>query len=113
MALLRDEEEAKTFVAKIGIERAESILNAICSRIKRRIDVGNRGAVGFRYDESSIRRTDIEINLMHKLKMGLSLLDTSNKPCAAHQRILQRIAARKQAVVMKKNKNCAQALLDF
>lgn len=81
---------AKDFVLGIGITRTTRLLCAITARIKRRIDIGNRGAVGFCYDESLISVTEIESTLMFQLKMGLTLLDTYNTPDATKKRILAR-----------------------
>lgn len=112
MALLRSEQEAKDFVDRIGTKRATRLLCAITARIKRRIDIGNRGAVGFRYDEYSIRVTELERTLMYQLKMGLTLLDTYNTPVAAKKRILERIAKRNEKERRRKARTFWRAVVN-
>lgn len=95
MSLLKNEQAAKELVNRIGVMRANKIINAIGDRIERRIKLANLDAIGWQLDNSSIRKTPAEVDLMAMLKLGCMLLDTRYDTDAAHQRILARIAKRK------------------
>lgn len=84
-ALLPSEAEAVRFVERIGHQRADRILDAICRRITRR----GRGMLNTDY----LRKTKLELELTHRIKMGLSLT-SNNTPSMAHRRIIERIARR-------------------
>lgn len=92
--LLSNEQQAKDFVSMIGQLRATRLLNLVCGRIKRRADKGNAENPIMYFSESNVRKAQWEIDLEFNLKMGLSLTDDYNTPCAAKSRIMARIAAR-------------------
>jgi hypothetical protein len=94
MSLLSSEQKAADFVSEIGIERATTILNAICRRIDRRYDAACQANPHTPINREWVRQTDLERELIHRLKMGLMLVDDYLTPTKAHERILARIAAR-------------------
>ncbi|MBB1390161.1 hypothetical protein H5185_12130 [Shewanella sp. SG44-6] len=104
VSLLPCEQIAKLFVINIGIQRAHRLLDLVTNRIKRRIDAGNAKSFGQFLDESCIRRSPWEVDLMFNIKMGLSLTDDYNTPAAARGRILKRISDRKLKEHQKNNK---------
>ena len=93
MSLLPSEHRAAEFVREIGVDRAGRILDAICRRFDRRFkkacDISPTPI-----NREWVRQTHLEIELTHKLKMGLMLVDEYFTPVAAHARILARISAR-------------------
>lgn len=95
-SLLPNELAAKTLVIKIGNERATRLLELLTARIRRRINVGNSKSFGQFLDESCVRKSQWEVDLIFNLKMGLSLTDTYNTPAAARERLLKRVAERNQ-----------------
>lgn len=92
--LLPIEQEAKDFVLRIGDQRAIRILNAICRRFDRRYNKAC-SANNVPINREWIYKTDLEVSLTYKIKLGLKLNDDYNTPQAAKQRILKRIAERK------------------
>ncbi|MEI8659392.1 hypothetical protein [Vibrio sp. Hal054] len=92
--LLPSEQQAYDFVKRIGLERAQRILASICRRFDRRYDKACDSNL-VPINREWIRRTELEVELTHRLKIGMTLVDDSNTPEAAHQRILERIEARK------------------
>lgn len=95
MMLLKEEQNASDFVLSIGIKRAERVLNAICKRFDRRYERACDNGFGS-INREWVYRTELEVNLTHKIKMGLNLVDQYNTPAAAKKRILERIEARKE-----------------
>lgn len=92
--LLPNEQEAKDFVLRIGQQRAERILNAIYRRFDRRYNKAcddNNMPINAEW----IYKTELEVNLSFKLKMGLQLTDDYNTPWAAKLRIQKRLEERK------------------
>lgn len=100
--LLDSEYESLVFVHKIGLERAERLLTLVGDRMQRRATRYNSKRVYFdyAYDAFSVAK-DWETTLLHKLKIGIGLLDDSNSPYKARQRILER-RAKQKAVVLKR-----------
>ncbi|OEE38306.1 hypothetical protein A1QO_02695 [Vibrio genomosp. F10 str. ZF-129] len=94
MELLPNEAKAKAFVLRIGFERSTRLINAIDRRFQRRYKKACINSFS-PINPEWIYKTKLEVELMHQLKMGLSLADTSNTPAAARQRILERIERRK------------------
>ena len=92
--LLPYEKEAKAFVLNTGLDRANKLLTAICNRIDRRITIANNQMCSGFIDNTCVRKSHWEIEMISLLKMGLQLLNTDT-PDAAKQRILERIKARK------------------
>lgn len=113
MSLLPEEQQAKAFVARIGDTRAQRILTSICKRIDRRIEKGNRHTFSNLFDRYSVRRTALEVSLMHKIKLGISLNDTYFTPVAARQRIIARIAKRNALRQSKALNMCQQISITF
>lgn len=95
MSLLKNEQQAKDFVESIGQTRTRRLLDLITNRIARRIVKANEGCSGLVITESSVRRADWEVELIHKLKMGMMLTDTYNTQSAAKARNIKRIAERR------------------
>lgn len=95
MSLLKNEQEALDFVESIGQSRAHKLLTLITNRISRRIKKANEGCCGLVITESSVRTANWEVELIHKLKMGLCLADDSNTMSAAKARNVKRIAERR------------------
>jgi hypothetical protein len=95
MSLLKNEQQAKDFVESIGQTRTRRLLDLITNRIARRIVKANEGCSGLVITESSVRRADWEVELIHKLKMGMMLTDTYNTQSAAKARNIKRIADRR------------------
>lgn len=92
--LMPSEQMAVDFVSKIGIERAQRILDAICRRFNRRYQKACDENPLVPINPEWVRNTPLELDLTHRIKMGLTILDDYNTPYAAHQRILARIAKR-------------------
>ena len=92
--LMPSEQMAADFVSKIGIERAQRILDAICRRFDRRYQKACDKNPLVPINPEWVRNTPLELDLTHRIKMGLTILDDYNTPYAAHQRILTRIAKR-------------------
>ncbi|MCF2903086.1 hypothetical protein L1267_22205 [Pseudoalteromonas sp. OFAV1] len=99
--LLPSEQYALDFVLRIGRERATRLLELVTGRISRRIRVGNEKSFGQFLDESCIRKAPWEVELTYQLKMGLQLSNTDT-PAAAHERILKRIAERKERAALRR-----------
>lgn len=93
--LLKEEQNASAFVLHIGIERAERILNAICKRFDRRYERACDNSMS-PINREWVYRTEFEVSLTHKIKIGLTLVDQYNTPAAAKKRILERIENRKR-----------------
>jgi hypothetical protein len=89
--LLASEEKAKAFVEKYTVERCERVLNAIGRRFDRRYELACEQAA-IPLNREWIRKTDLEVDLMHRLKIGLTLLDDYSTPMAARLRQLKRIS---------------------
>ena len=94
MILLDSEQEAKDFVIKIGAQRASRILSAIGRRFDRRYN-NACNASNSPVNPEWIYRTELEVNLTYKIKMGLQLTDDYNTPQAAKERTVKRLADRK------------------
>jgi len=92
--LLPIEQEAKEFVLRIGEQRANRILNAICRRFDRRYNKAC-SANNVPINPEWIFKTDFEVSLTYKIQLGLQLTDDYNTPQAARQRILKRLEERK------------------
>lgn len=92
--LLPIEQEAKDFVLRIGEQRANRILNAICRRFDRRYNKAC-SANNVPINPEWIYKTDLEVSLTYKIQLGLKLTDDYNTPQAARQRIKKRLEARK------------------
>ncbi|ELO1828395.1 hypothetical protein QXB71_003651 [Vibrio cholerae] len=101
--LLPSEREAALFVCKIGIDRARKIVDKIKRRIDRRLDACWKANNHLPINREWIRQTPLEVELMHRLKIGICIVDQSNSPWAAHQRILARIAERNAKRLAKRN----------
>lgn len=108
MQLLSKEAEASIFVANIGLTRAHRVLDAVFRRFDRRVKRACEGSL-IPISRKSVYQTDLEIDLIHKLKLGIMLNDNSNTPYAAHQRILARIAER-NARRANRSEKCGGAL---
>jgi hypothetical protein len=94
VTLLPNEQRAKDFVSRIGIERAERLLTMVCNRVERRIRMANSQVIGQFFDDSCIKKYEWEVTLTYELKMGLQLLNTDT-PAKARERIVARRKARK------------------
>ncbi|EOW9160953.1 hypothetical protein [Vibrio cholerae] len=97
------EREAALFVCKIGIDRARELIDKITRRIDRRLDACWKANNHLPINREWIRQTPLEVELMHRLKIGICIVDQSNSPWAAHQRILARIAERNAKRLAKRN----------
>lgn len=94
MELLKAEQEALEFVQHYGIERCNRVLDAICLRFDRRFNLAVKLA-NVPINREWVMKTPFEVELTHRLKIGIGLADDYFTPEAARQRILKRIAARK------------------
>ncbi|EJL6679596.1 hypothetical protein NMS42_002271 [Vibrio cholerae] len=101
--LLPSEREAALFVCKIGIDRARELIDKITRRITRRYEACWQANNHLPINREWIRQTPLEVELMHRLKIGICIVDRSNSPWAAHQRILARIAERNAKRLAKRN----------
>ncbi len=103
MDLLPSELDALNFINAIGLHRAHKLLNKVCNRMSKRADRANAEATysDFCYTAHYLAKA-WELSLRHKLEIGITLVDNSNTPYAAHQRILERIAKRKERLKMRK-----------
>lgn len=108
MKLLPKEQEAKDFVAKIGLERASRILSAITRRFDRRFKKACEVCVT-PINPEWVPSTKLEISLTYRLKMGMQLLDTYNTPAAAKARIRARIQARNERLKQRRTELLANA----
>lgn len=93
MDLLPNELKAKMFVELIGVDRAQRLLTAVTNRIERRVGKANKGMNPI-FTALNIRKSPWEIDIVHKLKIGL-ILNCSDSPAAARKRNLERRALRK------------------
>lgn len=92
--LLASEVKAKALVQKIGFVRATNIVNSLCARIERRIERANEGMFVTFIDNSCVRKSEWETDLLYQLKLGLMLTDYDS-PLKARARILERRKLRK------------------
>lgn len=105
MTLLPNEQLAKDFVLKYSPQRCARVLDALCRRFDRRFHrAASEAAVPI--NPEWVYTTAFEKELIHRIKLGLSLVDTDT-PHQAKIRILQRIASRGGKRGLK-----AQAALD-
>lgn len=105
MEILASEQKAADLVNRIGLARANRILDAIIRRFNRRYQKAC-DAGGVPVNPEWIRRTPLERELEYQLKIGTSLVDDYFTPEAARARILARIAQRK---AQQKAKRAASA----
>ena len=91
--LLPSEQEAKDLVVRIGQQRADRILSALTRRFDRRYNKACDASM-VPINPEWIYRSELEVNLTFKLKMGLQLTDDYNTPCAAKLRIKKRLEER-------------------
>lgn len=90
------EQEAADFVRRIGLERAYRILDKLTQRFDRRY--ARACAECFApINREWIRSTPLELDLSHRIKIGISIVDDYFTPYAAHQRIIARRLAQKEA----------------
>lgn len=94
MDLLPAEQAASDFVSKIGLPRAYQLINKLAKRFDRRYDRACKAAFT-PINREWIRQTPFELELMHRLQIGVRINDDYFTPHAAKERILKRIAARK------------------
>lgn len=93
MDLLPSEQQAAAFVRSIGIDRAERILSAIARRFDRRYAKACTESFA-PINREWVKQTELEVELTHRIKLGLMLVDDYHTPKAAHARILKRLADR-------------------
>lgn len=93
--LLPSERVIAQEIQTIGVDRARKVLEKLRNSLNRRAAKWNSERVykDFAFDAFYVAK-EWELDLLHRLKMGVSILDSSNTPYAAHQRILQRIKDR-------------------
>lgn len=87
--LLPNEQFAAEFVTNIGIDRAQNLLSKITERFERRYKKACNNSFS-PVERGAIRVTEFEVELTHRIRIGLMLCDDSNNPEAARQRILER-----------------------
>ncbi|MGR5368484.1 hypothetical protein [Photobacterium damselae] len=98
--LLPCEQEAADFVRRIGLERAYRLLNKLTQRFDRRY--ARACAKCFApINRDWVRSTPLELELSHRIKIGISIVDDFFSPYAAHQRIIARRLAQKEARKLK------------
>lgn len=98
--LLQAEQVAYNFIASIGEQRANRLLTMVCNRIDRRIKNANKKASLAIINNTCVRTEEWETNLMHNIKLGLTLHNTDS-PEKARQRNLQRRAERKAQLLQR------------
>lgn len=103
--LLPSEKEASEFVENIGLERAYRILEKLSKRFDRRYIKACNAAFS-PINREWVRRTELELNLSHKLRIGITINDVSNTPAKAKERILARIQARNAKRMAKNTASC-------
>lgn len=96
MDLLPGEKDAFQFVVSIGLSRAYRLIDKIAARFERRYKRACEEA-SVPINREWIYSTELEKDLMHKLKMGVTLVDISSSPYAARRRLELRIEARNAA----------------
>lgn len=101
MELLAREKESYELVKRIGIKRANRILDSIVRRFERRYKKTQRNSMS-PLNPGWIRETELEITLKYKLKQGIALNDNFNTPAAAKKRIQERIARRNSQIAKRK-----------
>ena len=94
MELLPNQQAAKEFVLRITTERAKRILTQISNRIQRRIETANASCQWAVMDNTNIRTSPLERELIARIKLGMQLTSTDT-PTKARQRNLKRFAERK------------------
>lgn len=94
MDLLPSEQAAFDFVSGIGLTRATALLDAIGRRFDRRYSKACKSSFS-PIDREWVYRTALEVDLTHRLKIGLTLCDVGNTPEDCHNRIMARRAQRK------------------
>ncbi len=92
--LLPNEQYASDYVAKIGIERAKRVLSMLSRRFDNRCRRAQGGCHYVTIFPESIHQTSLERELTQRLKLGLTINDTSNTAAAARMRNLARVQAR-------------------
>lgn len=101
--LLPSEQEASDFVSRIGLDRAYRLLEKLTRRFDRRY--ARACAESFApINREWVRSTPFELELSHRLKIGIALNDDYFTPHAAHQRIIARRLAQKEARKLKASK---------
>lgn len=93
--LLPSEREMAKQVQALGLDRAYRVLERISQRLRKRAKKWNdeRVYTDFAFDSYYVAK-DWELDLLNRLKMGIRILDDSNTPAAARQRILARLKER-------------------
>lgn len=94
MDLLPSEQAAFDFVSDIGLARASALLDAIGRRFDRRYSKACKSSFA-PINREWIYRTALEVDLTHRLKIGLTLCDVSSTPEACRNRIMARRSQRK------------------
>lgn len=92
--MLSSQDCAVALVSRIGVSRAYRLLAAITRRVDRRYNALCLASFS-PMNREWVRRTPLEVTLMHQLKLGIALLDDFHTPSAARARIQARLAARR------------------
>ena len=107
MELLDSEQGAKDFVLLIGMTRANRLLELVCSRINRRIHVANESCFGQFFDDACIVKASWEVDLIYKLKLGMTLLNTDT-PADARARIIARRKSQREAAALRRSQTTSE-----
>ncbi|ELP5729231.1 hypothetical protein QTV44_002497 [Vibrio vulnificus] len=98
--LLPSEQDASDFVHRIGLERAYSLLAKLAQRFDRRYACACQQSFT-PINREWVRSTPFELSLSYRLQIGIRLNDNYFTPYAAHQRIIARRLAQKEARKLK------------
>ncbi|MDK9793768.1 hypothetical protein [Vibrio sp. D431a] len=98
--LYPSEKEASDFVARIGLERAYRLLDKLSRRFDRRYKRACEQCFA-PINREWVRSTPFELDLNHRLKLGIQINDDYFTPEAARKRIIARRLAQKEARKLK------------
>lgn len=100
--LLESEREGVLLVNRIGVDRANELIEKIGNHVKKRALKFNSERVYFDFAFTEIGVAhNRELEVMHKLKIGVGLVCDYFTPYASKQRILKRIEKRNAERLVK------------
>lgn len=99
--MLESEASACALVERIGLHRAHRLLDAIVRRIDRRYAAACLASFS-PINREWVRQTPLEVDLIYKLKLGISILDDYHTPAGAKRRIAERIQKRKTLAAQRR-----------
>jgi hypothetical protein len=104
--LLTSEQRALDFISHYGRDRVTKVLNSVCNRIQRRINIGNATSFGQFFDEGNVKYAQWERDVIYMSKLALMLTNTDS-PASAHARIIERRRQQREAALARRSAKAA------